>query len=184
MVKIDSDRIDKLLGQARLGDRQAFSEIVRIMMNPVVALTYKMTQDKDSALDLAQDTFVAAWENLKSFKGEAKFHSWLYRIAANKSLNFLKREGRKVGNRGLTGEPAIDNPERDLEQKELRERILSFMASLPPQQRLVFELRFYKQLSFEEVAGATEKALGTVKTLYREAVRKLREVALREGWSP
>ncbi|UCE25080.1 MAG: sigma-70 family RNA polymerase sigma factor [Candidatus Zixiibacteriota bacterium] len=183
MVKIDNDRINNLLAQARQGDRQAFSEIVRIMMNPVVALTYKMTQEKDSALDLAQDTFISAWENLDSFKGESRFYSWIYRIAANKSLNYLKREGRKVGDRSLTEQVASENPARELEQKELKGRILSFMSQLPPQQRLVFELRFYKQLSFEEVAGHTDKALGTVKTLYREAVKKLREVALAEGWA-
>ena len=183
MARIDSERISILLGQAKQGDRQAFSEIVRIMMNPVVALTYKMTQDKDSALDLAQDTFVAAWQNLESFKGEAKFESWLYRIASNKTLNFIKRESRSTGDEPIYGQAAPDNPEREFHQKQLRQRVLGFMKQLPAQQKLVFELRFYKELSFEEVADATDKALGTVKTLYREAVKKLRQVAIAEGWS-
>jgi len=69
-------------------------------------------------------------------------------------------------------------------KKELRENVLAFMESLPAQQRLVFNLRFYQQLSFEEIAATTGKALGTVKTNYREAVKKLRRVALEKGWRP
>ena len=183
MARIDSERISELLQQVKQGDRQAFSEIVRIMMNPVVALTYKMTQDKDSALDLAQDTFVAAWQNLESFKGEAKFESWLYRIASNKTLNFIKRESRSTGEEPLYSQAASDNPEREFQQEQLRKRVLGFMSQLPTQQKLVFELRFYKELSFEEVADVSGKALGTVKTLYREAVKKLRQTAVAEGWS-
>lgn len=152
-------------------------------MNPVTALTYKMTQDRDSALDLAQDTFVAAWQNLSSFKGEARFESWLYRIAANKSLNFVKRESRTVRDHDTDLMPASDNLETATYQKELRRRVADFMSRLPAQQKLVFELRFYKEMSFEEVARVTDKALGTVKTLYREAVKKLREVAVSEGWN-
>jgi len=182
MAKIDSDRINKLLAQARQGDRQAFSEIVRIMMNPVTALTYKMTRDRDSAQDLAQDTFVAAWQNLDSFKGEARFESWLYRIAANKSLNFIKRESRQTGDHDTASIPATDNVENGMYRKELRRRVSDFMSRLPDQQKIVFELRFYKEMSFDEVARVTNKALGTVKTLYREAVKKLREVAVNEGW--
>ncbi len=183
MARIDSERISSLLEQARKGDRQAFSEIVRIMMNPVAALTYKMTRDKDTALDLAQDAFVAAWENLGDFKGEAKFESWLYRIAANRTLNYLKRESRQVDDTAIGDYASAGNPEKEFQQKQLKQRILDFMEGLPAQQKLAFELRFYKQLSFEDMADVTGKAVGTVKTLYREAVKKLREIAVREGWN-
>lgn len=182
MARIDSDRINNLLAQAKQGDRQAFSEIVRIMMNPVTALTYKMTQDRDSALDLAQDTFVAAWENLSNFKGEARFESWLYRIATNKSLNFIKRESRKAGDLDADSLIASSDSEAGMYRKELRQRVIDFMSRLPAQQRLVFELRFYKEMSFDEIARVTNKAPGTAKTLYREAIKKLREVAVSEGW--
>ncbi len=183
MSKLDTERIGILLEQAKIGDRKAFSEIVRIMMNPVIALTYKMTRDKDSAMDLAQDTFVAAWQNLDSFKGDSKFESWIYRIATNKTLNFIKRESRSVGDEALAAVASNDDPRRDLHQKELQQRVLKFMTQLPPQQRKIFELRFYKQLPFDEVAGVSGRAVGTVKTLYREAVKKLREVAINEGWN-
>lgn len=182
MAKTDSHHISNLLEQARLGDRAAFSAIVKLMMNPIVALTYKMTGDPDAALDLAQETFVSAWQNLSTFKGNAKFENWLYRIATNKSLNYIKREKKTTGEQALAGRPALDSPERDLNRAQLKQRLLSFMSQLPPQQKLVFELRFYKQLAFQEIADVTDKATGTVKTLYREALKKLREVATSEGW--
>ena len=180
---MESNHISNLLEQARLGDRAAFSAIVKLMMNPIVALTYKMTRDADAAMDLAQETFVSAWQNLSSFKGDARFENWLFRIATNKSLNYIKREKKMTGDQVLMGYPALDNPERDLSRAELRNRILAFMSGLPAQQKLVFELHFYKQPTFEEVSQLSNTALGTVKTLYREAMKKLREVAIKEGWN-
>ena len=181
MYKKDTNLIDKLVERAKTGDRNAFSEIVKLMMNKIVALTYKMTGDRDNAIDLAQDSFVTAWEKLDSFKGDSRFESWLYRIAVNKSLNFIKREN-KLTSLEFNNQVASDNPERDIIQNELRENIMSFMLSLPAQQRTVFELHFYKELTFYEISDITGKALGTVKTLYREAVIKLRNLAKKKGW--
>ena len=150
-------------------------------MNKIVALTYKMTGDRDAAKDLAQDTFISAYQSLGSFKGESKFESWLYRIAVNKSLNYIKREGKITSDDFLQLE-TNQTPERDMRQKELTHGVRQFMLTLPEQQRLVFELRFYKEMTFDEIAQTTGKALGTVKTLYREAVIKLKDTAVQKGW--
>lgn len=174
--------IDQLVKKAQLGNREAFSEIVRLLMNKTIALTYKLTGSKEAALDLAQDSFLAAWINIGSFKGESKFESWIYRIASNKALNFLKREKRYVENNSNIEILSEDNPELDYHKKKLKKNILDFMMSLPSEQRLVFELHFYKQMTFEETAKVTEKSEGTVKTLYREAVKKLRKTAHKKGW--
>jgi len=185
MNKPGKEELDELVAKAIDGDKTAFSEVVRRMMNQVVAFTYRMTRERESAVDLAQDSFVAAWQKLKTYRGESKFESWLFAIAANKTLNFIKTRDRQ------RGEPAGDTrfepattytPETEMVQKELRENVLAFMESLPVQQRLAFNLRFYQQLSFEEIAKTTGKALGTVKTNYREAIQKLRRVALERGW--
>lgn len=182
-MRENSTRIqDELTEKAKAGDRKAFSQLVRLLMPKITALTYKMTGDNDAALDLAQDTFVSAWNNLKTFEGAAKIESWLYRIASNKSLNYIKREKRKAIDVDIELFETGQDPEVEMHQKELRLNVLNFMQSLPTEQRLVFELRFYKELTFEETAAATGKALGTVKTLYREAVKKLRDVARKQGW--
>jgi len=185
MTGASTDILETLVEQARAGDRQAFSEIVRRLMSQVTALTYKMTGDRDTALDLAQDSFISAWEKLRTYRGEASFASWLYRIATNKTLNYLKAASRQTSMSDLPEQidgSDLASPERSIHRKELAEQVRLFMTTLPPQQRAIFELRFYKEMPFEEIAQATGRALGTVKTGYREAVKKLRIFARDKGW--
>lgn len=191
MATADYDEIEQLAQKAKLGDRKAFSQIARIMMSRIVALTYRMTSDREVAMDLAQDSFVAAWEKLAAFRGESKFSSWLYQIATNKSLNYLSkastRNNLSLDQTTATESPSENpatNPERALKVKLLQGDILRFMQSLPEMQRAVFELRFYQEMSFVEIARQTGKAEGTVKTNYRQAVIKLRALATAKGWAP
>jgi RNA polymerase sigma-70 factor (ECF subfamily) len=190
MATEEYDEIEQLAKKARLGDRAAFSKIVRKMMSKIVSLTYRMTSDRENAMDLAQDSFVAAWERLSEFRGDAKFTSWLYQIATNKSLNFLKKASTrqnvpldKTESANLLSNDLTSNPERTLQVKLLQQDVLEFMQSLPEMQRVVFELRFYQMMSFNEIAIQTNKAEGTVKTHYRQAVIKLREEATTKGWT-
>lgn len=154
-------------------------------MNPVMALTYRMTGDREAASDLAQETFVRAWREIGQYKGTGPVRSWIWKIAANRSLNYIESRSTRVRleEQAAPEEMSNDpNPQRELEQEELRRGMLAFMATLPPQQRLAFDLRFYQQLSFEEMSQVMDRALGTVKTLYREAVEKLRTHAQTSGW--
>jgi RNA polymerase sigma-70 factor (ECF subfamily) len=142
-----------------------------------------MTGDREAANDLAQEALVAAWRHLPEFRGDAKFESWLYRIATNRTLNFL--QSRKKGAAGeLTDHIAAPGAGPDVEahRSELREGVLEFMSTLPPRQRLVFDLRFYQDMTFPEIAETIGQALGSVKTHYREAVKKLRVFAAGRGW--
>jgi len=189
MATVSNEIIDTLAARARGGDRQAFSQLARMMMNQVVGLTYRMTGDRQTAQDLAQDAFISAWENIRKFRGEARFSSWLYRIATNRVLNHLKAKSSQTvalpqeetaGSRSLISN--IGNPERDFEQGRLRDEVIEFMATLPPMQQTVFELRFYEDMPFEEISRTIGKALGTVKTHYRQAVIKLRARARQRGW--
>ena len=184
MMKIENEiSIEDLVRKAQDGEREAFSEIVRLLMNKITALTYKITTDRDLAVDVAQDSFISAWQNLHTFNFDAKFESWLYRIAYNKSLNAIKREDRTVNDYAFDIEASTSNPEKDFYRKELQIKVLNFLDTLPTEQRAVFEFKFYKGLTFIEIADTTGKALGTVKTLYREAVKKLRDVAMKQRWT-
>ena len=188
MAQETNDRIDSLVEQAKRGDRKAFSEIVRLVMNKVVALTYRISGDRETALDLAQDTFVVAWERLAQFRSESSFLSWLMRIATNRSLNHLRKAAtvREQSMDAVTLDQVsaspTDNPLRQLERRELQKAVASFMTTLPTQQRVAFELRFHQQMSFNEIADTTGKALGTVKTNYREAIMKLRTWVKEKGY--
>ncbi|MBU8932562.1 MAG: sigma-70 family RNA polymerase sigma factor [candidate division Zixibacteria bacterium] len=181
MEKANNETITRLVDQAQHGDQEAFSELVRLKMNDIVALTYRMTGDRETAKDLAQETFITAWEKLSSFRGESAFGSWLYRIATNKTLNLLNRPSSHETQ--LEIEPTTSStPESQLARKELQNDIREFMLQLPPGQRVVFDLRFYKQLTFDEISQTTGRAVGTVKTHYRQAVIKLRQWAVEKGW--
>lgn len=180
----DADQAE-LVRLAQKGDRQAFGILARQVMKPLVALTYRMTGDSDVAKDLAQDSLVAAWEKLAGFRGDSRFDTWVFRIASNKTLNYL--HGRREYRLTETLEESVatadaDRPDRQMQTQELRDGVLAFMATLPERQRLVFNLRFYRGMSFAEIADVTGNSLGTVKTNYREAVGKLRTYAREQGW--
>ncbi|MBD3333712.1 sigma-70 family RNA polymerase sigma factor, partial [candidate division GN15 bacterium] len=175
---------EPLVQQAKNGDREAFSQLVRLMMNRTVALTYRMTGDREAAKDLAQDSFVAAWQSLKDFRQEAAFDSWLLKIAHNKALNYIAANQRKSAaqNEIQDRTEALRDDNRDKStQDKLLQSILKFVGQLPPMQKSVFELRYYQNMPFADIAKATGKAIGTVKTHYREAVIKLRTYARQEG---
>lgn len=187
MKRESNNSFEQLVQLALEGNRDAFSEIMKLNMNKVFALTYKMTGDKDVAKDLTQESFITAWEKIKSFRGEGNFIGWLLRIASNKSLNHLNRAKLNIpmDNQQLEShlQPDLNQqPDIEMEKKEIQNSVLTFMSTLPVQQRLAFELRFYKELSFKEIAEVSGNAIGTVKTNYREAIKKLREQAIEKGW--
>ena len=185
MATSDDPLLDQLAVQAQSGDRRAFGELMRRLLNPVMALTYRMTGDRDAASDLAQETFVTAWKEIGQYRAEGAVRSWVWKIAANRSLNYIESRATRarLESNNAPAEIATEQtPDRQLEQEELRRGMLTFMSTLPPQQRLAFDLRFYQQLSFEEMSQVMGRALGTVKTLYREAVAKLRVHAQTSGW--
>lgn len=173
------------VNRARSGDKEAFADIVRAMMKPIIAMITRMTQDPTISADLAQDTFLAAWQSIGRFRGDSKLESWLFSIASNKTRNYLASGNYRLtasNEEAISQTEGCSNPERDYHQSELRKNVFNFMGSLPTQQRIVFELRFYRQMKFDEIAMKTGSALGTVKTNYREAVKKLRTVASENGW--
>ena len=189
MVNVNDETLKRLVLQAKKDSREAFSELVRLLMNDIMALTYRMTGDQETAKDLAQETFITGWEKIKTFRGEAKFKNWLFRIATNKTLNYFKKASTAYEVAGDSSESVLENtsmnnsnPETDFKNKQLKEDVLQFMNQLPPQQRIVFDLRFYKQLSFDEISTVTGRAVGTVKTNYRESIKKLRFWAEEKGW--
>ena len=190
MTGTDNQLIDLLAKQAADGDREAFSRLMKLKMNSIFALTYRMTADRQTAEDLTQESFIKAWQKLPTFRWEAGFSSWLYRISTNLTLNHLDKAS-------VRSEVLLDdiesslsqfasrspNPEQSFDQKRSRQKILKFMSSLPEAQRLVFDLRFFGQRSFSEISDATGRAIGTVKTNYRQAVLKLKQLAEKEGWA-
>lgn len=166
----------ELVSKAKAGDRKAFDDLVRNNRDNMFALIYRMTGDRETALDLMQDTFFTAFKELSRFREDANFSSWLYRVASNKTLNYLKR--RKILSflplsRLQGSEPTVEM-ESAMERSEISAALLKRVEELPPKQKLIFNLRYYQELSFVEIARILKKSESTVKTNYQKAIEKLR----------
>ena len=171
------DEEQKLLVlSARRGDKRAFDELIKRHRDKMFALTYRMTGDREAALDLIQDTFFTAYRELPGFRGESSFSSWLYRIASNKTLNYLKR--KKLISFLPLGSSAVAEPSYSMKDSigdsELKKARSHELAALPTREKLVFNLRFYDDLPFAEISAITGRSESTVKTQYQKAVQKLR----------
>ena len=151
--------------QSREGQAEAFAALVRQHQRMIHALTYRMTGSPAEAEDLAQETFVRAWQHLDSFAGEAKFSTWLCRIAMNACLNWRQREGRRHevhqtwANDAFA--PGPDQGARTASDK-LNERVQAALNRLPAKQRAAIVLTVHEEMSHAEAAhalGCTEATI-------------------------
>jgi len=175
VVKERSEK--ELIERARRGDRRAFDELVKENRDKMFALIYRMTGNRESALDLLQDTFFTAFKKIDRFRGDSAFSSWLYRIASNRTTNHLKRQ--KIVSflpfAGVHEETQKYEMADTVQSGELFDSAAKAIAALPPKQRIAFTLRFYEQLPFAEIAAILNRSESSVKTNYQKAVEKLRE---------
>ena len=156
----------------------AFNQLVRKYQQKVYWHVRKMVVDHDDADDLTQDVFVKVWKHLGNFRQDAQLFTWIYRIATNECLSFLNSRRRKfllpltdVGAElaaQLEADPALAGDEIEL---KLQKAILT----LPDKQRLVFHLRYYDEMPYEQMAEITGTSVGALKASYHHAVRKVEE---------
>ncbi len=169
----DSEPQDVLAAQG--GDLGAFERLYRAHVGRVLALCARMTGDRAMAEDLTQETFVKAWENLASFRGESAFGSWLHRVAANVVLDQARcanRHPRRAETAGGADAFADPSPARDSASAVDLERAL---AALPEGARTAFVLHDVHGFSHEEIARLAGQAVGTSKAQLHRARMLLRE---------
>jgi RNA polymerase sigma-70 factor (ECF subfamily) len=165
-----------LVDRARHGDLKAYDELVRRYQERIYATVYHMTSNHEDANDLAQESFVKAYQALKSFKGGSSFYTWLYRIAVNKTINFLKqRKNRQYMSLNDLDFNAEHNPElvalisektprRDAGLSELQEKLNAALLKLSESHRLAVVLHDVQGLSHEEIAKIMHCNIGTVRS--------------------
>jgi RNA polymerase sigma-70 factor (ECF subfamily) len=165
-----------LVRRAQRGDTAAFDELVRRYQERIYATVYHMTSNHEDANDLAQEAFIKAYRALKSFKGDSSFFTWLYRIAVNKTINFLKqRKGRmhmSLNDLDFNAEhdPELvsivsDNtPRRDVNLAELQEKLNVAMQKLSEDHRLVVTLHDVQGMPHEEISKIMDCNVGTVRS--------------------
>jgi RNA polymerase sigma-70 factor (ECF subfamily) len=173
--------------QAREGDAKAFSELVRRYENKIFRLAMHITQNREDAEDVLQETFLKAYEHLDQFQGNSKFYTWIVRIAVNQALMKLrKRKTDKtvsIDETIDTGEDTVareiaawdENPEERYTREEMNEILSSAVEALAPPYRAVFVLRDVEEFSTEETAEALNLSIPAVKSRLLRARLQLRD---------
>ena len=171
----DSD----LLEQVKNGNDRAFGELVSRYERKVFFVVKRMINDDDEAADATQEVFIKLHDSLRKFRGDSNLYTYVYRIATNVAISYLrKRKVRAVVrldelvSNMLTGG---NEPQREADQAELKKLVSEAVAALPVQQRQVFILRFYEELSYEEIAQIMHRSLGAMKANYFHAMKKIGE---------
>jgi RNA polymerase sigma-70 factor (ECF subfamily) len=169
---------DQLVAQAQEGDLPAFEELVKKYQREVYGLACRMVSDAEEARDLAQQALLQAFIHIKSFRRDAQFRTWLFRIAINQCYNFLKGR-RKFGDTidcdevNLAGEEA--SPEEDLVSQDDRRRLYAAMAQLPAKQRAVITLKIEQGLSYQEISQILGGTAGAARVNYCQALKTLKK---------
>jgi RNA polymerase sigma factor (sigma-70 family) len=165
-----------LVRRAQRGDLKAYDELVQRYQERIYATVYHMTSNHEDANDLAQDSFIKAYQALKSFKGGSSFYTWLYRIAVNKTINFLKQRKNRThmslndldfnteNNPDLVALISENTPRRDAGLKELQEKLNAALLKLSEPHRLVVVLHDVQGQSHEEIAEIMDCNIGTVRS--------------------
>ena len=152
--------------------RETFSELVKAYSQPLYWHIRRMVVSHDDADDLLQNTFIKAWTGIDGFLGNAKVLTWLYRIATNEALTWLNR----------TPEGSTDNAEAYAEQleadpwfdgNEIQTRLQAAIQTLPPKQRMVFNMKYFEEMKYEDMSTILGTSVGALKTSYHLAVKKI-----------
>lgn len=178
----------ELVRAASQGDEQAFGELVRMYENKAYHLALRMCGNAEDASDVAQDAFLAAWRGLPSFRGEAGFSTWLYRLVSNAAIDHLRKTKHQRGNVSLDDEDlSFDAPDRapgpqeSAEGMELQQTVQDGLKQLGDDHRTVLVMREVQGLSYEEISHALGIDLGTVKSRISRARSTLRKILLKSG---
>jgi RNA polymerase sigma-70 factor (ECF subfamily) len=165
-----------LVKGAQQDDVGAYDELVRRYHERIYATVYHMTSNHEDANDLVQETFIKAYRALKSFKGDSSFYTWVYRIAVNKTINFLKQRKNRLHmslndvdfnaerDPDLVALVSEKTPRRDLNLLELQDKLNAAMLKLSEHHRMVVTLHDIQGLSHEEIASIMDCNIGTVRS--------------------
>ena len=154
----------------------AFSRIVQQYSEPLYWHIRRMVLSHDDTNDLMQNTFIKAWTSIDSFRGDSQISTWLYRIAINETLTFLNKRQQSI---------PIDSPEASVvEQLEsdtyfngdrAEATFQEALQKLPPKQRMVFNMKYYEEMKYEEMSDILGTSVGALKASYHIAVKKIEE---------
>lgn len=155
---------------------QAFEKLLKEYQKPLYNHIRNIVLNHDDSDDVLQNTFVKVFQYLKNFKGESKLFSWMYRIATNEALTFLNQKAKKNGVSCETLQnKTIDNLKADIyfDGNEIQIKLQKAIVSLPEKQQLVFKMKYFEELKYEEISEILGTSVGALKASYHHAVKKI-----------
>ncbi|SHJ27849.1 RNA polymerase sigma factor [Flavobacterium haoranii] len=172
----EKDLINALLNPKTQND--AFRKLLQLYQRPLYNHIRNIVLDHDDTDDVLQNTFIKVYQNIKNFKGDSKLYSWLYRIATNESLTFLQQKAKKNGiSNEEQKQKLINKLESDVyfDGDEIKIKLQKAIASLPEKQQLVFNMKYFEELKYEEISEIVNTSVGALKASYHLAVKKIEE---------
>lgn len=154
----------------------AFEKLLKEYQKPLYNHIRNIVLNHDDTDDVLQNTFVKVFRNLNKFKGESKLFSWMYRIATNEALTFLNQKAKVNGISSETLQnKTIDNLKADIyfDGNEIQLKLQKAIIQLPEKQRLVFKMKYFEELKYEEISEILGTSVGALKASYHHAVKKI-----------
>jgi RNA polymerase sigma factor (sigma-70 family) len=155
---------------------QAFQRLIADYQRPLYNHIRNIVLNHDDTDDVLQNTFIKVFQNLKNFKGESKLFSWMYRIATNEALTFLKQKSKISGISSETLQnKTLDNLEADVffDGNDIQIKLQKAIALLPEKQQLIFKMKYFEELKYEEISEILGTSVGGLKASYHIAVKKI-----------
>lgn len=174
--EVESVLIHKVAG----GDREAFKQLYTLYHKRIFSYLLKILSEKETAEEVLNDVMFEVWRSAANFKGQSKLATWVFGIAHNKAMNALRKtRGKEVLE--LEEIESQDNPQREIETCNLREKIKKALTHLSEEHRVVIELTFYQGFSYAEIAEVVGCPVNTVKTRMFHAKQKLQGILSKLG---
>jgi RNA polymerase sigma-70 factor (ECF subfamily) len=158
--------------------KEAFRNLVAVYKQRLYWHIRKIVLNHDDADDILQNTFIKVWRNIDSFRAESGLYTWLYRIATNESLTFLSQKKRKMmGTEEEINDYLIENIRTDpyFSGDEIQRKLQEAIALLPEKQRLVFNMRYFDDIKYQDMEKILETSAGALKASFHHAVKKIEE---------
>ncbi len=156
----------------------AFQKLLRDYQKPMYNLIRNIVLNHDDTDDVLQNTFVKIFQNLKNFKGDSKIFSWMYRIATNEAITFINNKAKRNGTTSEAMQTKIvENLQSDVyfDGNEIQLKLQKAIVLLPEKQQLVFKMKYFEELKYEEISEILGTSVGALKASYHHAVKKIEE---------
>ncbi|MBC7642944.1 MAG: sigma-70 family RNA polymerase sigma factor [Flavobacterium sp.] len=154
----------------------AFKKLIQQFQKPLYYNIRNIVLDHDDADDVLQNTFIKVFQNLGKFKGESKLFSWIYRIATNEAITFLNSKAKRSSTTSQELQAKIiDNLEADVffEGNEIQIKLQKAIAILPEKQQLIFKMKYFEELKYEQISDVLGTSVGALKASYHIATKKI-----------